>query len=116
MSYAFEYASQTWTNCGFRKLDSINTNIINNKNNRVQINLSSDILQKTPSKRVVMIDQVMYKGKEKKLNYTLINDYTFANILLDSLADGKYKLKGKVKIYNRNGEFDMPFEEKFEIK
>lgn len=118
MSYAFEYAGRDRFSVDrIRKLDSVNTRVTSNKNKSIQINLSSDIVQEIPRKRVVtLIDQMMYKGKEKKLNYTLINDYTFANILLDSLADGKYKLKGKVKIYNRNGEFDIPFEEKFEIK
>ncbi|TCI84888.1 hypothetical protein [Tenacibaculum sp. M341] len=116
MSYAFEYASrERFAIGGFRKLDSVDTDVVRN-NNKVQINLSSDIIQQLPSKRVVKVDQILFEGKQREINYELVKDYTFSNILLDSLSQGKYEIKGKVKIYDRAGEFDIPFKEKFEVK
>jgi len=117
MSYAFEFASrQKFAYDGFKKLDNIDINISYDDNNGIKLTLSSDIAQLIKQNRHIVISKIQYNGKDKKVNYELNDNYSFADIVLDSLQKGNYRLEGVVRFYERTGKIDIPFNEKFKIE
>ena len=117
MSYTFEYVmGPTLTSDHFYKPGYVNTNISHIKNNGIKLTLSSDLIQKIPQNRQIIIDEIQFNGKDKKINYELNDNYSFSDIVMDSLKKGKYHLKGVIRLYERTGKIDVPFNKKFEVE
>ncbi|MEO9952840.1 MULTISPECIES: hypothetical protein [Nonlabens] len=117
MSYAYEYLTRYRTYIdGIHVLDHIDTKAIVNNANNTEIILSSEIAQHNPYNRHVLVDQLTSNRKKVDLKYDSVGDFSFYKITLDSLENGIYSLKGRVKYYNRDGEFEVPFSQEFEVK
>lgn len=117
MVYAFEYASRPLVYAdGFPKVDTVKTHISPVSDKGIKITLSSIFAQKTFERRQVMINKIQLNGQDKKVNFRLNDNHSFADIILDSLQKGNYRIEGVLRYYVRTGIFDVPFEEKFNVE
>ena len=117
MSYTYEYLTRYRTyDDNFYVFDHIDAKAIINNVNKTEIILSSEIAQHNPYNRHVLVDQLTSNRKKIDLKYESVEDFSFYKIVLDSLENGIYNLEGRVKYYNRDGEFEVPFSQEFEVK
>ena len=116
MYYAFEYINKpTFIACGFRRIESANTEIKHNTDKNVTVTLSSDVIQLEKENRQIIVNSIHHNGRKTETNHFINDNYAFADITLDSLQKGNYKLIGVVRYYLRSGKIDIPFEESFKV-
>ncbi|MDT8412556.1 MAG: hypothetical protein RQ875_08860 [Vicingaceae bacterium] len=82
----------------------------------VIINLTDEAMQLSKEGRHIIIEEVKKNGSSINPKYSSTNDYTFANIRLDSLEKGNYQIKGKVRYYTVKGIKDYMFKEEIKVK
>lgn len=116
MVYAFEYASKPLAYTDSFRIDTLKTHITPVSDKGIKITLSSILAQKTFEKKQVIINKIQLNGQDKKVNFRLKDNHSFADIILDSLQVGSYRLEGVLRYYERTGIFDVPFEEKFNVE
>ena len=116
MAYVFEYAGRkTYSVDGLYKIqvDSIFTR---KTKNGIKLTLTSKYGQDIRENRHILINKIEFNGKEEKVDFKLKENYSFADIELDSLRNGTYKINGILRFYHREGKFDMPFDKVFEVE
>ncbi|MQP24034.1 hypothetical protein GFJ94_03020 [Flavobacterium sp. LMO8] len=116
MSYAFEYNSLITSineSISYFKIDNIEFRKNDNKNVLI---LSSKYGQRFPENRHIYIKSIKKDNINKQISYNLNDNYSFANIEFNTLEKGNYKINGILKYYERDGEFEIPFEKKFTVK
>jgi len=116
MAYAFEYASrQTYSVDGLYKVD-IDSIISRKTDSGIKLTLTSRFGQPIKENRHILINKIELNGKEQKIDFELKDNYSFADIELDSLQSGIYKMNGILRFYHREQKFDIPFEKEFKVE
>ena len=116
MAYAFEYASrQTYSIDGLYKV-KVDSIIQRKTDNGIKLTLTSRFGQPIKENRHILINKIELNGKEEKINFKLKDNFSFADIELDSLQTGNYKMNGILRFYHREQKFDIPFEKEFKVK
>jgi hypothetical protein len=116
MAYAFEYASrQTYSVDGLYKVD-IDSIISRKIDNGIKLTLTSKFGQSIKENRHILINKIELNGKEEKIDFKLNDNYSFADIELDSLQSGIYKINGILRFYHREQKFDISFEKEFKVE
>ncbi|QIJ88277.1 hypothetical protein C7H62_0468 [Mesoflavibacter sp. HG96] len=116
MAYAFEYASrQTYSVDGLYKVD-VDSIISRKTDNGIKLTLTSRFGQPIKENRHILINKIELNGKEEKVDFKLKDNYSFADIELDSLQSGIYKMNGILRFYHREQKFDIPFEKEFKVE
>ncbi|MFD2697465.1 hypothetical protein ACFSQ0_05640 [Mesonia sediminis] len=116
MAYSFEYASrQTYSVDGLYKVD-IDSIISRKTDSGIKLTLTSRFGQPIKENRHILINKIELNGKEQKIDFELKDNYSFADIELDSLQSGIYKMNGILRFYHREQKFDIPFEKEFKVE
>ena len=113
LAYTFEYATRkTVVADGYSviKVDSI---FLKTDENGIRLTLTSKHGQTLKDNIHILINKIEFNGKEKRVNYKLNDNYSFADIVFDSLPKGKYRINGFLRLYERGGKIDIPFEKDF---
>lgn len=116
MAYAFEYAGRiTGVADGLYtvEVDSITTK---RTENGIKLTLASKHGQSIKENRHIIINSIEFNGHEKNFDFNLKDNYSFADIELDSLQNGNYKINGILRFYHRERKFDIPFEKEFKVE
>jgi hypothetical protein len=116
MAYAFEYNSTrtVWVDGLYKiKVDSI---ISRKTKNGTELTLTSKYGQDIRENRHIIINKIEFNGIEKKADYKLNKNYSFADIEFDSLQKGNYKINGLLRYYERDGKIDIPFQKEFKVE
>jgi len=87
MSYVFEYGSRRICGLSIRKIEIDNIASKHTKKG-TSFTLSSRYGQNMKENRNIVINTIEYNGQEKELDYELIENYSVADIELDSLQKG----------------------------
>ena len=116
-SYAFEYSVNNWID-DFDGLHKVNVNSYFTKinENGIKLSLTSKYGQTIRENRRIIINEIEFNGNEKKINYELKDNFSFADIEFDSLQKGSYQINGILRYYERDEIFDIPINEKFEVE
>jgi hypothetical protein len=116
MAYVFEYASrQTYSVDGLYKVQ-IDSVITRKTDNGIKLTLTSKYGHNIKENRHIIIDNIEFNGQEKKVNYNLKDNYSFADVEFDSLKSGTYKINGILRFYHRERKFDIPFDKVFTVE
>ncbi len=116
MAYVFEYASrQTYSVDGLYKVQ-IDSIISRKTDNGIKLTLTSKYGHNIKENRHIIIDNIEFNGQEKKVNYNLKDNYSFADVEFDSLKSGTYKINGILRFYHRERKFDIPFDKVFKVE
>ena len=116
MAYAFEYANnQVIMTCGLRELKVDDIILSRTKENRVKLTLTSKQGQRIRDTHI-LVNNIKLNGKEKKVDYELNENYSFADIEFDTLQKGNYQIKGSLRYYAPSGKIDIPFEKEFKVE
>lgn len=116
MAYAFEYSSRiTYSADRLYKVE-IDSIIVNKTNNGIKLTLTSKYGQSIKENRHVIINNIEFNGKEKSTDFKLKDNYSFADIELNSLQSGEYKINGTLRFYERDGKIDIPFSKEFKVE
>lgn len=116
LCYAFEYNSLITSindSLSYVKVDNIE---FRKTNNKYILTLSSKYGQRFPENRHILIKSIQENKNDKHVSYKIKDNYSFANIEFDTLQKGNYKINGVLKFYERDGEFEIPFEKTFSIE
>lgn len=103
------------SSCGYT-LAELNSTSTLDSNGRLIIRLESEAMQLMPKGRQMILDEVTKNGKKVNVSYNFVDNYTFSNLIIDSLKNGNYTLKGMVRYYGGKGMKEYPFEEKVTVK
>lgn len=115
MSYAFEHTNKPASiKNDIKSLKHIDTKVTQ-KNHRTIITLSSAIAQTTNQNRHVLVDKILMNGSDTKVNYTILENQSFATITLDSLKRGNYLIQGKLKLNEEKQSLGLSFSNEFEV-
>jgi len=116
MAYAFEYGSRiTYSVDGLYKVD-VDSIITKKTGNGVKLTLTSKYGQSIKENRHVIINNIEFNGEEKSTDFKLKDNYSFADIELNSSQSGTYKINGILRFYERDGKIDIPFEKEFKVE
>jgi hypothetical protein len=116
MSYAFEHTNRPASiKNDIKSLKHIDTKVTQ-KNHRTMITLSSAIAQTTSQNRYVLVDKIIKNGSDTKVNYTILENPSFATITFDSLKRGNYLIQGKLLLNEEEKVLDLPFSNAFQVK
>ena len=116
MAYAFEYAGrQTYSVDGLYKVD-IDSIITRKTDSGIKLTLTSRFGQPIKENRHILINKIELNGKEQKIDFELKDNYSLADIELDSLQSGIYKMNGILRFYHREQKFDILFEKEFKVE
>jgi len=116
MTYVFEYASRkTYLADGLYtvKVDSI---ISQKTDSGIKLTLTSRFGQPIKENRHILINKIKFNGKEEKVDFKLKENYSIADIELDSLRTGNYEINGILRFYHRERKFDIPFEKTIKVE
>lgn len=116
MAYVFEYESRiTYAVDGLYtvKVDSI---ITRKTESGIKLTLTSKYGQAIKENRHIIIDKIERNGVEEKVDYKLKDNYAIADVELDSLQTGIYKINGMLRFYHREGKFDIPFDKTITVE
>ncbi|EDP95304.1 hypothetical protein U8527_15910 [Kordia algicida OT-1] len=116
MAYVFEYASRiTYAVDGLYsvKVDDI---ITRKTESGIKLTLTSRHGQAIKENRHIIIDKIERNGVEEKVEYKLKDNYAIADVALDSLQTGIYKINGMLRFYHREGKFDIPFDKTITVE
>lgn len=100
--------------CGFTPV-KVETNEISLKQKQYTFSISSYFLQKVSNiDKKTVIDSVLMNGEKRNEVNSVIADYTFAKVVMDSLEYGNYQVFGKVIYHFPNGkDLVYPFDHQF---
>ena len=116
LSYAFEYKTRpTGIACGAYKLDSLDTYVSAKKHSKVKVALFTTGVQSNTMHPLLDTLEITSNGKPIETRYSFEQNFLFGNIVLDSLKVGAYKIKGHLRLYDRDGNFLIPFEQQFTV-
>jgi hypothetical protein len=116
MVYAFEYASRpNYVADGLYKIE-VDSIFSKTDENGTKLTLTSKYGQTIKNNRLIIINKIEQNGQEKKVDYKLKDNYSFADIEFDSLQKGTYRINGILRFYERNGKIDIPFEKEFTVE
>jgi hypothetical protein len=116
MAYVFEYSSrQTYSVDGLYKVD-IDSVISQKTDNGIKLTLTSRFGQPIKENRHILINKIKFNGKEEEVDFKLKENYSIADIELNSLRTGIYEINGILRFYHREQKFDIPFEQKFKVE
>ncbi len=116
MAYVFEYASrQTYSVDGLYKVD-VDSIISQKTDNGIKLTLTSRFGQPIKENRHILINKIKFNGKEEKVDFKLKENYSIADIELDSLRTGIYEINGILRFYHREQKFDIPFEKTIKVE
>jgi hypothetical protein len=116
MAYVFEYASRkTYSVDGLYKVD-VDSVISLKTDNGIKLTLTSRFGQPIKENRHILINKIKFNGKEEKVDFKLKENYSIADIELDSLRTGIYEINGILRFYHREQKFDIPFEKTIKVE
>lgn len=116
MAYAFEYGSRiTYSVDGLYKVE-VDSIFVKKTENGIKLTLTSKYGQSIKENRHVIINDIEFNGQEKNTDFKLKDNYSFADIELNSLQSGSYKINGILRFYDRDGKIDIPFEKEFKVE
>ncbi|WP_298511562.1 hypothetical protein [uncultured Kordia sp.] len=116
MSYALEHSNKPASiRNDIKSLKHIDTKVTTN-DHRAIVTLSSPIAKTADQNRHIVIHKILRNDVDTKAKYTVIDNYSFATIALDSLKHGNYFIEGKLQFLEDGKELMMPFSKKFHIK
>lgn len=111
MAYAYEFSIDiTHQALPSSKVES---NITEIGHDKIKLTLSSQLTNSVGTPRRIIINNFQLDGVNKAINYSFHKSYVFGDVIIDSLANGKYDLDGVIRHYEREGEYDVPFSESF---
>lgn len=116
MSYAFEYNSLLTSirdGYSYAKIDKI---VLDKFDNKYKLTLFSEFGQKNIKNGHVLINSIKRNKIYEKVSFNIKNNYSFADIEFDTLQPGTYKIEGIIKYYDREGEFEIPFQKPFVVE
>jgi len=91
--------------------------IISQKTNSgIKLTLTSRFGQPIKENRHILINKIKFNGKEEKVDFELKENYSIADIELDSLRTGIYEINGILRFYHREQKFDIPFEKTIKVE
>ncbi|WCO03495.1 hypothetical protein [Psychroserpens ponticola] len=116
MTYAFEYANRT--TYASDKLITAKINSYSSKigDNGIKVSLTSNLELYKIKNRHIIVNKIEFNGREKKVEYTLKERYSFVDFEFDSLQKGTYRINGIFRFYEGNKKIDIPINEVFTVK
>mgnify|MGYP000250555759 CR=1 FL=1 len=116
MAYAFEYASRlTYYSDNLGRIE-VNNILSSKTENGIKLTLTSRYGQNIKENRHILINKIKYNGKEEKVDFKLKENYSIADIELDSLRTGIYEINGILRFYHREQKIDIPFEKTIKVE
>jgi len=94
----------------------LKSNIVKGNGGGIKLTLSNKIVQKHGNSGRIIITKFRLNGNNKKANYKTNKNYSFADVIFDSLENGNYTLDGVLRFYERDGEFEVPFSKNFVVE
>ena len=83
---------------------------------KIIINLRSESMQKYSEGRNLIVESIKKDGKEVEIDYNVISNYSFSDLIIPTKGDGNYFVKGKVVYYTKKGRKEYPFQEEIKVK